>query len=183
MIEGMEHVNKDAVMAVLMRAHFTAAIENDNVSSTMVRTVAAVGKPLGDAFAAALMTLGEVHGPITQARALLFNGDDDLIRTDLERGLKVPGFGNAFFKEGIDPAWHDMDKMVYELDPKTGARLDVVSDMICAAKGKRIYPNAASYTAIAAHWMEFPWHTELALLVMGRLPAWTNQFHEAMYRA
>ena len=176
----MDH--RERLMGVLMRAHFVAATENNNVSSAVVKQVAAVGKTFPEAIAAALLTLGGVHAPVTQARHILFEAEDEDIRVLLQQGNKIPGYGNSFFKGAIDPAWNEMDATLLQCYPAIYERLYRISDIITQEKNVRIFPNAAAYTAIAAQLMEVAWHTEMALVIMGRMPAWTNQFEEAAYR-
>ena len=176
-------MDNEILIKTLCQAHFEAAMNNNNVSSAMVKQVASVGKGLPEAIAAACLTLGEVHGPTTQARRVLFEEDDDnVIRSNLEQGNKVPGFGNAFFKNGVDPAFKEISDIIYKDHPEVGQRIDDVGELIVEVRGNRVYPNAAAFTASVAHILDIPWHTEVGLLIMGRTPAWIQQFTEFRYQ-
>lgn len=175
-------MDQERILQTLRRAHYTAATVNDNVSSAIVKQIARVGKPLPEAIAAALLSVGELHAPVTQARVLLFRGTDEQIEIELKSGRRAPGFGNSFFKDGIDPAWRDMDVLIEKEFQDTWKRLWAIAELIRSVKGKMIYPNAAAYTAIVAHHLNMAWGAEPMLVIMGRLPAWTDQFIEARAR-
>lgn len=173
---------QNVLRQALMQAHFDAAINNNNVSSAAVRQVASVGKALPEAIAAACLTLGEIHGPTFQTRYTLFEAENEEIEALLMQGHRIPGYGNAFFKEGIDPAFKIVERMIYQDTVEIGQRIDEVGDLIVRVKGKRFYPNAAAFTASVAHILDVPWHTEIGLVIVARVPAWIRQFNEARHQ-
>lgn len=170
----------DRLINVLMSAHLKAAMNNDNLSSSMVKQVASAGKTFTEAVAAALMTLGQYHAPVTQAREVLFNVNDEDIVELLREGKKIPGYGNSFYHDKIDPAWDELDTILLKEHEAIYNRINHVSDLICQEKGVRLFPNAAAYTAAVAHLMGVDWHVELGLVMLGRLPAWMQQYREYM---
>ena len=124
---------RDAVRS----GHRTAALVNDNVSSLMVRIVASCGGTFNQALTAALSTLGETHGPVTQARRVIFGELNESIEWALVSGYKIPGWGNAFFKgsEG-DPAWKDAREILSAEYPDIWAKLQDITGRIEAVAGK-----------------------------------------------
>lgn len=178
----MTQPNADTLMGLMMRAHMQSALDNDtNVSSITLRQAAAVGKGFPEAMAAAILMMGQVHGPLTQTRQLLFCTDNETILSFLEGGGILPGFGNAFHKEGIDPAWERVDEYITEFYPEVSARITEVADILSEFKGKTMYPNPGTFTATVAEILDLPWGTETSLAVMGRMPAWTKQYDESRY--
>ncbi len=61
------------------------------------------------AIAAALLTTGRKHAPITEARGLLniYRRDSlaatRIVQQALMDNVKIPGLGNSFYKDEIDP--------------------------------------------------------------------------------
>lgn len=165
------------VLDLLVKAHYQAATTNNNVSSAIVAQIGAVGGTFERAVAAALLSLGDVHAPVTQARYILFEATDDVeITAQLKVGYKIPGYGNGFYKDSIDPAFEEFFKYIEKNYPEIWKRVLHVGALIFKKKGKTIYPNAACATGIAAEILNIPRGTEVQLLLMGRLPAWANQW-------
>lgn len=169
-----------ALLNLTLMAHTQAAKENTgNVSSHVLQQAAHAGKEFPESMAAAILTLGMVHAPITQARGVLFSMENDAIREALWDGARLPGFGNSFHKDGVDPAWQPVDEFLEQTFPEIHERIWDVSDIISNVKSKKVYPNAAAYTAAAAHLTKQPFGTEHAILLMGRVPAWVEQWKAA----
>jgi len=170
-------MDSGGVLELLIKAQYQAAMNNDNVSSAMVRQMAVVGEPFEKAVAAALLSLGgPVHGPTADARHVLFTADDAEIKERMLRKEKIPGFGNQFYRDKVDPAFAEFYTEIENNHPEIWTRLTHVAALIMEVKGKFFYPNAAAATAITAELMNLAEGTEIQLLVMGRLPAWAQQW-------
>ncbi len=107
---------------------------------------------------------------------LLYGTKNEQIIEQLEDGDILPGWGNAFYKKSIDPAFVPMEHLL-----KTGYRvhadrLDEVAELIFKVNGRVLYPNPASFTAVTAEILDFPAGVEMMLAVMSRLPTWTRQY-------
>jgi citrate synthase len=123
------------------------------------------------------MTLGgPIHGPTKEARELIYGWESEEIREALNDGHRLPGWGNAFFKDSTDPAWAEVEALLREKYEEHAAKLDTITELIEGVKGKKFYPNAAAYTAVTAHIIGLPLGLEIMLVILGRLPAWAGQF-------
>lgn len=172
---------RDQLLNAVMEAHLKSTMNNDtNVSSMALKQSAAVGKGFPEALASAMLTLGNVHGPITQARHLLYAADNDFIVSALGDGAILPGYGHDFHKDGIDPAWEEVNELMEDAFPKHHARIWEVADLIEKAKEQKIYPNPGVFTAATAEIIEIPFGTEHSIVVMGRMPAWTQQYAQSV---
>ncbi len=163
------------LLELVMQAHSTAAFVNANTS-----TVAAVNSYFGSqsisqAICSAILATGKVHGPVTDARMLLDSPHPALYATTLlESGLKVPGFGNSFFKDRQDPAWLPVEFAVrYEFD-SAHEKINVVSEVL-RNHGKASIPNAAMWTAVAASECGFPVGTEPSIFIVSRIGSWVSK--------
>lgn len=164
-------------------AHMNSALNNDNVSSSVIQQMARVHKTFGEAIAAAILTLGNVHGPVPQARQILYYTADKLLIQSITEGYIVPGFGNSFYKDSIDPAWEEFEALLIKEFPERAERISEVSAMISEAKGRKIYPNPAAFTATVADLINLPFETEVGLVVNSRMQAWAEQWSAARYPA
>jgi citrate synthase len=167
----------DELISAVLTAHKTAALENENVSSVALSLAASVKTAFPQSVAAALQTLGgPVHGPTKEARELIYAWSAEDVQEALNDGHRLPGWGNSFHRDQVDPAWHDVDKMLRENYEEHAARLDNITELISEVKGKVLFPNAAAYTAVTAHIIGLPLGLEIMLLIIGRLPAWAAQY-------
>ena len=164
----------DDLLAAMNDAHYHSAINNNNVSSAVIMQMALVGKAFPESVAAALLTLGDVHGPTAQARHAIYYATTDEIENDIEEDLIIPGFGNAFYKDSIDPAWAQFDMRLRAEFPDVAREIDRIADMISYYKKKKIYPNPAAFTATVAELQGAPLGTEISLLITARMPAWVE---------
>lgn len=166
----------DELLLLLFRSHQTATMSNQNASSIALQVAASVDIPFPQAAASALLTLGRTHGPATEAREVIYLWSVDTMKAFLENGGIVPGWGNSFHKDSIDPAWADMYKLVQGKFPEHVLKLDERSEVISLARGREFFPNAAAFTAVAAEIVGLRYGVETVLLVAGRLPAWAAQY-------
>lgn len=166
------------LLDLLAQGHNQAALNNNNSSSAILKEIAALGERFERAVAAALLSVGgTVHGPTEDARYVIFQATDEEIQERLDNG-KLSGFGNAFFKDQIDPAFIPFYEKLKEEEPDIWNRLERLADLIEERKGKRLYPNAAAATGIMAQLMNFAPGTEIGLLIQCRLGAWAQLWSE-----
>lgn len=171
--------DRERLLETLFKCHRAAAKNNANLSSTAIMQVAAAGKGIESAIAGGLMTLGDIHGPVAQARMMIFTAEDKQLWESLEEGRILPGWGNAFFKGEMDPAIIPIADLISSEYPKVDNRLMRITEFIAEVKDKRIFANAAAYTAVTAEILELPVGIEMILAIGARLPTWTSQFLEA----
>ena len=161
---------------LMQNAHKNSALENDNISSRFIKEMAIIGKSYTEAIAVAILSLGEVHAPVYDARQVLFHTPDAAIKMALEDGLKIPGFGNSFYKESIDPAWDDFVVELNKEWPEYASRLNEVTEIINTYKQLKLYPNPAAFTAIVAEILNMEPGTEISLFILARIFAWNQQW-------
>lgn len=160
-------------------AHEGAARNNENNISNVLVTLSAIGSgDLGKSLVAGICGIGNIHAPITQARRVLFFLPMDYIEREIERGAMIPGFGNSFHKDSIDPAFIDFDTILRSGYPDIATKLQNLSDLM--KKHQRPHhPNAAAYTAIAAELLGMASGLESLLLIKPRLEVWAERFATA----
>jgi citrate synthase len=163
----------DKLMALLMEAHAKTAVENANASSAACINAGAVTGRLTNGLASAILCLGGHHAPITEARAVYTQWTKENIKEALLWGKFIPGFGNAFYKDSIDPAWQAVDTYLSTVYPKKYARIAELQGWM-KEENVNLFPNAALYSAVACDIMECVWGAEISLLVLARLPMWTT---------
>jgi citrate synthase len=152
------------LLSELEAAHFRAALSNENTSSAVAVAVYRASGDIGKAIAAASLAQGGLHAPLAQARALLDAYDlVSKVRNITAAKERVPGFGNSFYKDRIDPAFQKLFEM---LPPSLRGDLLLVQHNIDQ------YPNAASITAAAAMAAGLPAGIEPAIFIYCRTPAW-----------
>jgi citrate synthase len=166
----------ETLLDTLSWCNQAAAISNNNASSAALMNAAGCSATFEHAVASALLTFGTKHGPTTAARDMLYSTENEAIVTRLEEGETLPGWGNAFYKKSIDPAFVPMDHLLREQYNEHIERLNEVATLIFKVRGRALYPNAASYNAVAAEIIGMARGTEIMLLVATRLPAWGKQF-------
>jgi citrate synthase len=169
--------DSDELIGAVLAAHRKAALENENVSSIALCLNASVQAAFPQCVASALQTLGgPVHGPAQDARELIYGWDDEEIHEFLVDGNIIPGWGNSFFKEGIDPAWAEVDALLRLKYAEHLERVDAITALVSDVKGTPLFPNAAAFTGVTAHVVGIPIGLEMLLVILGRLPAWGMQF-------
>ena len=166
----------ETLLDTLSWCHQSATLTNHNASSGALINAASCGARLESAVASALLTFGDIHGPATAARKLLYSTGNDAIIKKLEDEEILPGWGNAFYKKSIDPAFVPFDHLIREQYHEHHERLDKIMELIFKVTGKTLYPNAASFNAICAELLSMAWGTEIALVIVCRLPAWAKQY-------
>jgi citrate synthase len=171
-----EQQSVETLLDTLSWCNQSAALTNNNASSAALTNAAGCDSRFEHAVASALLTFGTKHGPTTEARRLLYDTENEEIITRLEDGEILPGWGNAFYKKSIDPAFVPLDHLLRETYSSHHDRLDEIATLVFKVRGRVLYPNAASYNAICAEIVCFAWGLEIMLPIMCRLPAWGKQF-------
>lgn len=157
----------------LMHVHSRLA-SRENFSSLLVGQCASVEKDYISSLAATLLTLGGVHGPTEQVVNFLEddNKGNDWVTSQIERSLLVPGWGSDFYKREPDPTFVLLSSYLCEDNPRVWAKIERTTSHFHAL-GKKLFPNAACYTAAVAITEGIPAEVSPYLLIKGRLEAWT----------
>lgn len=155
------------LLALLQWSHYQAALKNDNTSSAAAVAVFKASGDIGKAIAAATLAQGGLHAPIEGARRVL--EDSAYAGQLLAQGRKVPGFGNSFYKDKIDPCF----ETTYWALPM-GARDRIARIQNGCPRLENLYPNAAIITAAACVQVGIPAGAEPMIFAYCRVPAWTR---------
>lgn len=159
------------LLNAVWEAHRESALDNaDNVSNCLARVVAESSRSGMNAVVAAMLSLGGSHGPIAQAREVLFGS---IVPMALPAGVIVPGFGNSFYAGAIDPNWTGLAGVLRDEYPDIWAPINAWSGLLKDA-GKPSTPNPASLTAAVAELVGWPRGFEFLLLVMPRMVVWAR---------
>jgi citrate synthase len=163
------------LLDLLMEAHARTAKTNPNASSYACHNAAMTTGKLENGLASGIMALGGHHAPICEARIVYRNW----VKVDIDAAMKakmlIPGFGNSFFKGGIDPAWNNVDSHMSSMYPKEYGRIKQLQEWI-VENNCTLFPNAALYTAAICDILGVVPGTEVALLILARLPVWTVEW-------
>lgn len=171
-------VRTSELLCAVMEAHVCSATNNPNASTAAAVNSYCGSRSINQAICSAILATGQVHGPVTDARLLLeqvCEGKDpsDMVDVYLSNGLKVPGFGNSFFKQEIDPCWLSVaDFLIVEYPQVTDSIQKLQAAL--SAKGLELQPNAAMFTGAAAMLAGFPIGTEPAMFIVPRIGAWVQ---------
>lgn len=178
-LELQEVEGADELINAVLEAHKKAALVNSNASSAALAMAANLKVPFTQSVASALLTFGgPLHGPIRETREMIYGWSAEDIAESLDAGEIIPGWGNSFHDE-LDPAWVEVDKIVREKFESHASRLDSISALIEDRKERKLYPNASAYTAVTAHIVGLPLGLESLFSILGRLPSWAMQYHQA----
>lgn len=177
------------LMEALIEAHYQAAINNANISKMAALNCFAGSDNPMVAIASGLLSTGGIHGPLTETRELLRMHSQDkkfclAYMTDMVKGGgKIPGLGNSFFKDKIDPsfqpvydlyseAWSNVyaerpDSLLYSFNVDANFAISL-------AKGTdaSLYLNASAITAGVVELLGGCKYIENWFFVNGRSRAW-----------
>ncbi len=177
---GIEETEEsESLLEALAVAHRTAASVNQNASSMAVRLASLCGVPFESAVASGLLTFGAKHAPIADARRFIYQTPPSRQDEQIERGDKIPGWGNSFFKDSIDPAFQEIERYLQNYHPSHLGILDAIGQKILERGGKKLYPNAAAFTAVTADILGIVPGVEVLLVLGFRLPVWAAQYVSA----
>jgi citrate synthase len=154
-------------------AHDMAARNNQNASSGAAVNAFFGSAQLTNAIASAILTLGDAHGPIGPARFVYEKFDERSLKSAILSGMKIPGFGNSFFKDSIDPAWSRVREIIEVDFKKANDRIKQLHGWMKEV-GKDVHPNAALYSAVICNELGMIHGSESAIFVLARTAAWTS---------
>lgn len=167
------------LVAALYAAH-SACVFRPNCSTTACQQAAGGSRSLPPSIIAALACLGEMHGPIEDAYGVLQSENPfALVAIREDAGFKVSGWGNSFVKGRIDDAFLPVDQALEAHFPKMHSRLREITDAL-HARGKKVFPNPAAYSAATALILGMPKHLAPMLFIQARLEAWCSVFHHTV---
>lgn len=164
---------RQQLMDLVVEAHQTAAKNNPNASSGACQNAFFGSGKIENGLASALLTLGTRHGPVQDARAVFENASTEYVKNGVKSGAIIPGFGNSFFKDGIDPAWEKVSEFIKNNFRRDHAKIVELNNAIREC-GKNVFPNAALYTAVACSICNVRNGCEIAIFAMARIPVWTS---------
>lgn len=182
------------LIETLLEAHYKAGKTNNSIS----REVAAMafygsGDPMGSC-ASALLTTGKAHGPLDECRDILMSfrrskkETIDMLRQYCLMGKKLPGIGNSFFKDKVDPAFQEAyrDYRSLYLDaqndqPLLDAYVFECNKMLSEFKEKpmQLPPNAAGITAAICDLLNRPRYEQNWFFIAGRSKAWLEDMQDS----
>jgi len=151
-------------------AHYGSAINNRNNSSAAIVNSYFGSGSIAQAIASSLLATGIRHAPVQEAREVFETATKEKVESQLGHGHKIQGFGNSFFKDGIDPQWNPVLAYLTENFPEQVARINQIKGYI----GKDVHPNPAMFTAIACDLAKVPRGCEVAVFALMRIPAWIS---------
>lgn len=165
------------LLLAILEAHGAVALRG-NISGHAVGAAAQGSGRYVQAIAAALMTLGDKHGPIEEAYRFLSSKAVGSVALEkyIAQGHFVPGWGNAFVKNQADPAFDQVDGLLEKHWPEISGKLRSVTAALHLA-GKQLYPNPGAYTAAAAMALGIPGSCAGYLFILGRMDAWSHLFN------
>ena len=161
------------LLQAVFDAHDMAARNNQNASSGAAVNAFFGSAQLTNGIASAILTLGDAHGPISPARFVYERFDERALKSAIEAGMKIPGFGNSFFKDRIDPAGSRVREIIAADFHNANARIEQLHGWIKEA-GKDVHPNAALYTAVICSELGMIPNSESAIFILARTAAWTS---------
>jgi hypothetical protein len=165
--------NAATLLGLLLDAHQRAARDNQN-ASTLAFVLALQGSAsFHQAVAAAAMTMGERHAPIRQARTVFESATPEWIAQQIKTGARIPGFGNSFHRGRVDPAFDDVYRYLSLHFQQEFMRLATLTSAVWDS-GRKVYPNAAMFTAMVCTIIGFPHGPEDMLFLMARMPVWAS---------
>lgn len=161
----------------LREAHYRSCFRGN--PSTVALQCAAEGS--GDfcrAVAAALMTLGGVHGPVEEVYGILVEGEAAVERY-LGAGRKLPGWGGSFMVNGRDEIWGKVERLLRERFEDEWAVVEAIT-LALRKRGIKAGPNPSAFTALTAIVLGMPPRLAPYLLVAARLDGWAEIFMQVM---
>ncbi len=158
-------------------AHAQSA-KRQNISSVTVVNAFQGSRSYTNAIAAALSTLGEVHGPIPQAyRYLVSLEEPGRVYATMARAKRIPGWGSSFVRRKHDPVWLDVRERIMVQGSELSERIEQTTTVLHNA-GKFVFPNAACWSAAVALTLRMPVEVSPWLFVAGRLESWSRMMME-----
>jgi citrate synthase len=161
------------LLELLLVAHQRATCDNQNASRQVAFVATKGSGRFSQGAAAGILTIGLRHAPIGAAREVLSWTSADISEA-IRHGKIVPGWGNSFHRDGIDPAFMPVWDALHASWPAMTAWIAHHTNLFHGL-GKRVYPNAALLTAAVCEICEIPTGIEEALFIVARVPVWAAE--------
>lgn len=167
--------NQAGLMESLIEAHQQAAISNSNASSLAIVMAYPCSGSFASATISAICNIGQLHAPLIAARSTYRHATQLSIQSDIESGHRIPGFGNSFYRNCVDPTFLKFSSLLARHYPASSARIEELSACMWEVlRPSRLYPNAALYTAAACEVCGVPDGVETAIFMVARIPIWAS---------
>jgi len=187
----------ETLINALIEAHYDAAINNTNISKMVALSAFDGSDNVMQAVAAGLLSTGHKHGPLTETRALLSMYDNDpkeaaaYMRHLIQHGEKIPGLGNSFFKDRIDPSFKKVVDAYNSFFVKDGYYLndegrplfefyvhamEIINEVRPDAGKINLFLNASAITAGICNFVGATKYFENWIFITGRSRAWIEIF-------
>lgn len=177
-------MNELALKAILTDAH-AKCCERQNVSSATLIHALHGSQFVPQAIAAAILTFGDRHAPVHKIIQLLAAEKfEEIVKTNIEAGAMIPGWGSEFVKGEPDPIFTELDRYLEANATKTHSVIHEITRIIREAKDVDLYPNAGAYTAAVGLELGYSPGDIHFLLLECRLPAWrkhTQQYERGSF--
>jgi citrate synthase len=161
------------LLDLTLRAH-DASARRANISSSTATNAFIGSGSLTQSVAAALLTLGTTHGPIEPAyRYLTGTTPVAEVWRNLRASERIPGFGSGFVKGRPDALWRGVEEALTDRDDEA-CRRAIETQAVMHNAGKRLYLNAAGYSALVAIALRVPAPIAPWLFVRGRIDVWAE---------
>ena len=159
----------------LLKAHAEVALRGNPSHHALI--LAAQGSAnYFNALTAVFSTYGGIHGPLAGTYDLLLNPDPCAeITMRLDLGYQIPGYGNSFYKDGVEPAFQPVEAELRKVNPTLAGKIDLMTEFIHGL-GKKIYPNPSTFTCAVAITEGIQKEAVGFLVVQARLVPWTREF-------
>lgn len=166
------------LISSLLEAHKRAAICNFNSISTatLLNAYAGSGSVI-QSIAAALLTTGNAHAPLTGTREALnyFLKTGAALPSVVNGKERYLGLGNSFYKDKIDPSFQDayLEFLLYLQFYEKSNLLERYATQVSEITGKMLFPNAAGITAAICLELNDEDFAEVSYFIQGRVRGWT----------
>jgi citrate synthase len=164
---------EQALLDACCEAHYQSSFR-ENISSFVLANAAVGSGSFFQSVAAALNTLGSLHGPVEAAYKVLTG--ETSAKAALHKGKRVAGWGTSF---PDDIFWKPVADQLRTNFPAIANKIDLVTGFLVSS-GKHIEPNPACYTAATALALGMPARLAPYVFLKGRLDAWAKIFNTAL---
>jgi citrate synthase len=161
----------DTLLNLLVKAHQDAARNNPNASAELCKVATEGSGDFTKGVIAGLAATGGAHAPLGAARDIYINGLPDHANLS---GYRVPGFGNSFYKDKIDPAFVPTTTHIRNVHTKHFERIVKLVEDVQKIRRVRLQPNAALITAAVCEILEIPRGVEGVIFMLARIPVWAE---------
>lgn len=172
------------LIEMLIDSHHSAAVKNINSVSTATLLNAHHGSSNAiQSIAAALLTTGSAHAPLTETRRAInnFRMSGVPVKHNVRGKGRFLGLGNSFYKESIDPSFQEtynelVEYMTFFQIPNF---LREYQDICSGLANKQLFPNAAGITAAVCIAINADPLSEVSYFLQGRIQGWTHLLSRA----